>query len=462
MDVELQADDEARTEPPLRGPGARLLRRKRRFDPARTWIDLFGEWQKEEVSAAERYPECGGLTPEQLEEIYQETVIALLDRHYDNEDHARHALRRGLKDRALNFHRDERRRQEILDTAMSLDPPNGHGDDSTERAVLVREDRLVVAEFLTELTSIEQKVFWLQAEGMKYRSIAKALSVEINTARNAARSCERKREHFQLLYDTGRLCGYRARTIHALQNGKATSEDLAQRAFAHLESCARCRAEHCTNAQRLRRTFQGQAAVLLPVPAFLHHLGWLARIDARLRTIQHRLTPNGMTATPGGVRERAVALFAGSGATAKAAAGVVTVAAIAGGTIGISHSLGPAHKAHARPHVRPQHLIPAAEGMAATPVVLTGPSPGSALPRTHSHTQRHSPPAFGPGHTVPYPSRQAVQRISEQQHEPPGFAYLGVPASDDMPHDIPSPTLNTTGPRSADTSARVSGGPFTP
>ena len=56
---------------------------------------------------------------------------------------------------------------------------------------------------------------------MQYRAIAPVLGIPVNEARNTARACERKRERFQLLYDTGRLCGYRAQTIQALQNGES-------------------------------------------------------------------------------------------------------------------------------------------------------------------------------------------------------------------------------------------------
>jgi hypothetical protein len=78
-------------------------------------------------------------------------------------------------------------------------------------------------------------VFWLIADGMRYRAIASALEIPVKRTRNASRSCERKRERFQPLYDTGRLCGYSAATIQALQGGEVTSEEVARRAFAHLE-----------------------------------------------------------------------------------------------------------------------------------------------------------------------------------------------------------------------------------
>ena len=332
-------------------PGARRGR-ERRLGAAAGWVgEVLGRWRPAELRIARGFAECRGLSAEQLEDLYQETTLALLGRPYQSEEHLRRALRAGLKQRALNLHRDERRRTQILTHSGPDLLPTAQADEhGPERAALIREDRLIVSEFLTELTALEQRVFWLLAEGMKYRLIAKVLGVEVNQARNAARSCERKREHFQLLYDTGRLCRYRASTIVALQNGEATSEELARRAFAHLESCASCRAEHRTNAKRLRRSFQGQAAGLLPVPALLGRLRWLVHLDVRIRTLQHRLTPDGMPFGSGGVRERAAALLAGSGVAAKVAAGVATVAVIAGGTIGATHLLNhePARHRHRR------------------------------------------------------------------------------------------------------------------
>ncbi|HEX8714759.1 MAG TPA: sigma-70 family RNA polymerase sigma factor, partial [Solirubrobacteraceae bacterium] len=277
---------------------------------------------------AQSYPECRGLSREQLEDLYQETVIALLARPYRSEEHLLNALRKGIRHRALNLHRDERRHQRILaDSAPGIHAAaEASADgDAPELAAIVRQDRLIVSEFLTELSPLEQRVFWLLAEGMGYRAIGPALGLQLNVARKATRSVERKRERFQVLYDTGRLCGYRSAAIRSLQSGHATTEELAERAFAHLDSCPHCRAQHKTNAQRLRNRFQGQAAALLPMPALAQHLGWLARVDARLRTWLERLLPGGAPAGPGGAREGAIALIAGGGLGAKVAATVATV-----------------------------------------------------------------------------------------------------------------------------------------
>jgi DNA-directed RNA polymerase specialized sigma24 family protein len=283
---------------------------------------------------ARGYPECHDLSREQLEDLYQETSVVLLTRPYQTEEHLLNALRMGIKHRAKNLHRDERRRGRILAHSapgMYAIAEADAGGDAPELAAIVRQDRLIVAEFLTELSPVEQRVFWLLAEGMQYRAIAPALGLEVNATRNASRAVERKRERFQLLYDTGRLCGFRAATITALQSGRATTEELAERAFAHLDSCAHCRAEHKTNAKRLRGRFQGQATALLPMPALAAHLGCLARVEARVRAWVDRFLPGGVPGGCGGVRESAVALLARSGATAKVTATVATVVIQAGG-----------------------------------------------------------------------------------------------------------------------------------
>ena len=67
-----------------------------------------------ELRIARGFGECKGLTAQELEDIYQDTVMVLLQRRFATEKHLRDALRSGLKYRALNFHRDEGNRAEIL------------------------------------------------------------------------------------------------------------------------------------------------------------------------------------------------------------------------------------------------------------------------------------------------------------------------------------------------------------
>jgi DNA-directed RNA polymerase specialized sigma24 family protein len=461
MDVQAQRPRQERPGKRGRRSLTGVLRPRPGYGLNAEWVgQVLGEWQAQEVRAARNYPECRGLSTEQLEDIYQETAVALLRRPYQTEEHLRNALRVGLKHRALNLHRDERRRGQILARSapgMYVMAEAHEGQNAPELAAVVHEDRLIVSEFLTELTDVERRVFGWLVEGLQYRAVASIEGIEVNVARNASRSCERKRERFQLLYDTGRLCGFRSATIQALQSDEATSEELAERAFAHLESCAHCRAEHKTNARRLRRRFQGEAAALLP-PVLVGRLGWLTRA----RMLLHRLMPNGVPTGSGDVRERAAALLAGGGTAAKVAAGVATVAVLAGGTIAthvFDHG-APAHKRGivSRP-TKPASQVPTAPilrspTLASIPAVRQAASRATARQAPQIRPRRRQ--ASAPGRVLPSaPSARATQ--ASQQREPGGFAYLGVPASTpstDAPEPAQTPEAHAV--------SQSGGGPFSP
>jgi RNA polymerase sigma factor (sigma-70 family) len=166
--------------------------------------EILGAWQVAETRIARRFPECRGLSSEQLEDLYQETVIALLARPYTSEAHLCNALRQGIKHRALNLHRDLRRRGQILaEHAPSIHRVAQESATSTspENMAMLGEDRSVILAFLAELDPFERHVFELTAEGLRYRAIAKRLRVDVNEARRAARSVERKRIQFRLRHD---------------------------------------------------------------------------------------------------------------------------------------------------------------------------------------------------------------------------------------------------------------------
>jgi DNA-directed RNA polymerase specialized sigma24 family protein len=361
-------------------------------------VEAFGRWQARELRLARSFRECQGLTRQALEDIYQDTVLDLLGRPYENEKHLRDALHAGLKMRALGSHSKASRREEIENHPQAYE--RSDAGDSPERAALLREDRLIVAEFLAGLSAIEQRVFWLLAEGRKYRGIATALGIDINVARNAARACERKREHFQLLYDAGRLCRFRESTITALQSEQATSRELACSALAHLERCATCRAQHRTNARRLRLRFQGQAAVLLPMPTILSRAGLLTRfVRTRGRALQHRLATDAPLLKSPDMRERTIALLAGGSATAKIAAGVASVALIAG-TISATHALDPHSPRH--PH-QISHPVSSTQSKRLTLSPLARVHANAHRNGTHDHQPRvpgRIVPTRAPGHLV--------------------------------------------------------------
>ncbi len=412
--------------------------------------------QRRELRIARSFAECRGLSREQLEDLYQETVLALLRRPYQDEKHVRDALRTGIKRRALNLYRDEGRRREILaESAPAIHAAEQarSAEGSPEQAALAGQDRLLIAEFMAGLTLRERRVFWLLTEGMKYNRIAKVTGLPVNEARNAVASCERKRERFQLLYDSGRLCGYRAQTIKALLEGQATSDELAQLAVAHVEACAHCRADYKTNARRLRRAFEEQAAALLP-PAITAHLSRLGRAGLQARTLAARIRPDWVSVGQGGARERATVLLTGGGASAKLAAGILTAAVIAGSTIAATHAL--AHHPR-RTHAALARPVAVARATQTVDFVQTPFAPLASIDAHRAPRAAVAQNPQGPGHVVavPHPTRRQRTAVSR---EPGGFAYLGVPATS-------TPATATTVPASSPAPAPMAtqaGGPFSP
>jgi len=392
---------------------------------------ILGERQARELRIARRFTACRGLSAQQLEDLYQETVLALLHRPYHDEGHVCGALRLGIKQRALNLYHAERRREEIL----AENAPELHATElarsaeaTPEQVVLARQDRLLVTEFLAELTSDELEVFDLIADGMGYNRIAKTLGKPVNETRNLAAACERKRERFQLLHDSGRLCGYRSRTIKTLLDGQATSEELANLAITHVAGCAQCRAEHKTNAKRLRRAFQEQAAALLPPALFTVHLDSLGRAGVQARTLAGRIRPDWLSFAQDGARERAAALLASAGAATKLAAGAATLALLAGGAVTATHALE--HHRTLPPRHRP--VAPAAPTrLANRDVDLAQPAFAGSISAPARHA-RHRPatPRLAPGHVVAHNSQKSSSPV---RLEPGGFAYLGVPTHTPKP-----------------------------
>jgi RNA polymerase sigma factor (sigma-70 family) len=162
--------------------------------------EILGAWQAMEVRVARGFPECRGLDREQLEDLYQETVLALMSRSYASEAHLRSALRLGIRHRALNLHRDQRRRGQILAEhapAIQEDAEYRATYAGPEGAALHSEDRRLVLGFLAELDPLELSVFELAADGLRYRAIATRLGLPVNEARRTMRTVERKRSRYQ-------------------------------------------------------------------------------------------------------------------------------------------------------------------------------------------------------------------------------------------------------------------------
>ena len=275
-----------------------------------------------------------------LEDVYDETCDVLRDRApHESELHLRNALRLGIRRRALNVIRDRNTRERIIDEAapaVYAEAQHQASSDEPERILLAQEDEFFIGEFISELTPQEREVFVLISDGQSYRAIATTLSIDEKEARNLKRACEKKRERFVTLFETGRLCGYRSHTINGVLSGKETSEAAWRQAVAHLRHCRNCQGEHRVSGKELQARFDRGALALLPPASLTAHTGLLERIA----TFLHKPVRLFDRATPGNgaIRERAVESLAGGAAAAKAAI-AVGVIAVTGAAIEVHHAV---------------------------------------------------------------------------------------------------------------------------
>ncbi|MHB1836023.1 MAG: RNA polymerase sigma factor [Solirubrobacteraceae bacterium] len=408
---------------------------------------LLTRWRAQELSRAQRLRECGGASLAEVQELYDATVMALISREqrYASEEHLRHALREGVRLRALRLHRDRATRAKVLAKAAPL--LHGEGQERAwrsqpERAALARQDDELAGEFIAELSALERKVFALVAEGRSWRAIATALAIPETTARSATRSCERKRKRFVTLYETGRLCGYRSHTIELLLAGESDSEQALAQAKAHLRHCRRCRAEHRASAASVQRLFE-QRALALAAPAAACGGLWRLRVAGwrAVRLAQRLPSPQG------GVRERALEAASGTGLGAKLVAGAISAALLAGAAAGVSGGLQAHHhdrQRHAQV-TRPSGAARSTEAAAEGAAQKARPSGGAQQPRRHAR-------------------RHAIR-----QRTPGGFSYLGAGEAASSPAQgtsVPPPVFPpaasaaTTPPKPA--VSQHGGGPFGP
>ncbi len=178
-----------------------------------------------------------------VEELFDVTTSALLAGLFESEDHLRYALRLGIRLRALRLHRDRATHSRILEQAapaMLASREEQAWRENPERACIARENALLAAEFLAQLTKSQRKVFALMANGRSWRAVATELKIDPNVARNKMRFCEHERQRFLTIYEAGRLCGYRSRAINAVLSGRSANELARDQARVHLGSSMRC------------------------------------------------------------------------------------------------------------------------------------------------------------------------------------------------------------------------------
>jgi hypothetical protein len=425
-------------------PEARMSwpRRRSGLDVSRV-AQLLDAWRTGELERSTR--EWRTLSYAELEDLYSETTILLLARRYRNEGQLRHALRKGMQYRALTAYNTALRHREIIAESgqgMSALLAARSAEETPEKLALARQDELLLNELVRELTPFQRQVFEHASHGEKYKKIATTLGVPTAQARSATRACQSKGKTFLRLYESGRLCGYRTETIKAIQQGQSTSEQLAELAIAHLESCPQCRAEHRTNGARLRSRFNEQATALMP-PALI--VRWSLFTQGSRGRALTRFLPD-TTAGREVLRERAGTLIAGGVGAKLAVTALLSVAVVAGG-IGAIHVLEHHPQAHAERHapVVSSRGIEAEDqaGSLYRPQAQTRVS--TSTRRTQHRRARHSVPLHS--------TASNRESGSRGQSEPGGFGQPGIVVEAPRPAPAPEPTTPAE---------QRGGGPFSP
>ena len=339
--------------------GARVRRQRPGYGSTRSGsVRSSANGRRGSSGSPRSFPECRGLSTEQLEDIYQETALALLRRPYDSEEHLRNALRTGLKHRALQPAPRRTPARPDPRAQRSGHARDGRGPRGPERprARGARPpgppDRLRVPDRADE---VERRVFgWLVrgdavprhrvgARGHRGQRGAQRLS----RVRAKARALPAALRHRAGCAAFARRRSRRCRAARRRARSSPSAPSRILRAARTAAPSTRRTPGDCGAASR------DEAAALLP-PVLVGHLGWLtSSACARDSTAPPRVDT--APAGQGGVRERAVALLAGGGVGAKVAAGVATVAVIAGGTIGDARArTEPAHHRHHPPRAQPR------------------------------------------------------------------------------------------------------------
>lgn len=159
---------------------------------------VLGEQRRRELRLARSFRECWGLSPEEIEDIYQDTALALMKRPHNDAEHVLKALRLGIKQRAQKLHRDLRRRREILtEHAPGIDrvARARESEREPEREAERGEERDAAMQFLGELSALERAVFVAcTVHGLGYAAVAEIYGIGVADARRAGRAARGKRE----------------------------------------------------------------------------------------------------------------------------------------------------------------------------------------------------------------------------------------------------------------------------
>ena len=289
------------------------------------------------------------------------------------------------------------------------------GPPSTPRCS--HEDRLIVARVpgRADRARAPRVLAWAPRACATGRSRRSSASASTRRAKPPARASE-SASASSCSTTPGGCAAIAPRRSSRCRPARRRASELAQRAFAHLQACASCRAEHKTNARRLRAKLPGPGRRA----AARSRCSPGSSAGSRGSSCARARSPHGCRhGRPR--RERrpcANARWRCSRAAARARSsppGSRPSRCIAGGTIGATRALKPpVSHPHAAARRARERTAPAAARRArpARRRARRRPAAAAAPPRQRadrrSHSQRHGAP---------------------EQREPGGFAYLGVPSA---------------------------------
>jgi hypothetical protein len=115
---------------------------------------MFAELRRRELRIACSFKECGGLCMVEIEDLFDATATALVDKTFESDEHPRYTLRQRIKWAALKLHRDRARHSRILKHAaptIELARREAASAEDPERSYIAREQRHFAHEFLAQL-----------------------------------------------------------------------------------------------------------------------------------------------------------------------------------------------------------------------------------------------------------------------------------------------------------------------
>ncbi|WP_372790473.1 hypothetical protein [Paraconexibacter sp.] len=333
------------------------------------------------VRTAHGHPRFSGLTPDDVEELFDATSEIVVRRHqvYSDADHVGASLWTGMELRARDLFRRRSRRGPDADPT-ALDQLQEDLEDHDER-ISQEQELLVVADFLAALAPAEAAVWRLvHGDEVSVAGTARRLGLSRHAVREHLDAATRKLETFVALAHAGEWCGRRRADIVRMLEG-SDDRGTARRALAHLDACPVCRRAHAAQVRETGRI----AAGVLPVPALLGTAGaGRGMLERLVEWVPHLGGGSGRMEAIGG------ALVSGGGLATVAKVGTV-VATSATVAVGAGSAVVTGGDGHDRGAPVAEHRARAARASAAARAPVPISAPVRSAPATSARSTASRP-----------------------------------------------------------------------